>query len=115
MEVDREKSVCEWAGANPVPPLPNAKLGVAFSTLGLGPINGMRVSPVGDESGWYIWCGVACSEDQDFFTPLCVEHLDRYLPEAVEYLDLPPGYRFLIDLEGFEDVWFDHALISPAA
>jgi hypothetical protein len=95
--------------------LPEARIGIALSTLGLGPINGMRVAPAGEECGWYIWCGVAWSDDPNFFSTLCVEHLCRRLPEAVEYLDLPPGYRFLIDGENFEDVWFDHALLSPVA
>jgi hypothetical protein len=74
----------------------------------------MRVAPTGDGCGWYIWCGRECSEDPDFFSPLCVEHLGRHLPEVVEYLDLPPGYRLLIDGNDFEDVWFDYALLSPA-
>jgi len=41
-----------------------------------------------------------------------VEHLPEYLPEALRYLDLPPGYRFQIDRSGYEDVWFDPVLAS---
>jgi hypothetical protein len=52
------------------------------------------------------------SIDPDFFAPLHVEHLSEYLPAAVEYLDLPPGYRFLIDGTNYEDVWFDPVLVE---
>jgi len=52
------------------------------------------------------------SGDPDFFVPLHVEHLSEYLPTAVEYLDLPPGYRFLIDGESHEDVWLDPSLME---
>ena len=36
----------------------------------------------------------------------------NYLPQIIEYLDLPPGYRFLIDDNGYEDVWFDPKLMQ---
>ena len=52
------------------------------------------------------------SEAPDFFSPLHVEHLAAHLPKVVEYLDLPPGYRFLIDGENYEDVWFDEKLLE---
>jgi hypothetical protein len=41
-----------------------------------------------------------------------VEHVAEYLPEFVEYLDLPPGYRVLVDGANYEDVWFDPALLN---
>lgn len=40
-----------------------------------------------------------------------VEHITDYLPEVVGYLDLPPGYRFYIDGNNFEDVWLDAELV----
>jgi hypothetical protein len=52
------------------------------------------------------------SKAPDFFAPLHVEHLSEYLPTAVEYLDLPPGYRFVIDGADYEDVWFDASLLE---
>lgn len=45
------------------------------------------------------------------FSPLHVEHIADYLPEVVEYLDLPPGYRFYIDGSNFEDAWLDPELV----
>jgi len=75
------------------------------------PIHGMRTPPIGTTNGWYIWCG-DLSDADDFFAPLHVDHIGDYLPAVAEYLDLPPGYRFLIDGMGYEDVWFDANLLS---
>jgi hypothetical protein len=41
-----------------------------------------------------------------------MEQLREYLPEVVEYLDLPPGFRFLIGGSNYEDVWFDDELLK---
>jgi len=30
----------------------------------------------------------------------------------IEYLGLPVGYRFLIDNEWYEDVWYDESLLN---
>jgi len=63
-------------------------------------------------NGWYIWCGEEFKETDDFFSPLHVEHIPEYLPEVGKYLALPPGYRFLIDDKGHEDVWQDNDLLK---
>jgi hypothetical protein len=107
-----QQSICEWAGVQAQPPLPGSKLGLALSTLGQKPIHGLRQQPTDTTNGWYIWCGGEMSHNEDFFSPLHVEHLREYLPMAVQYLDLPPGYRFLIDGAKFEDVWFDPGLLE---
>ncbi|QQS42321.1 MAG: hypothetical protein IPM63_05090 [Acidobacteriota bacterium] len=93
-------------------PEPWSKLGLAMRTLGLEPINGLRHPPEGDSNGWYVWCGDTFSEEDDFFEPLHIEHIDDYLPSVRKYLDLPPGWRFQIDSEGYEDVWFDGSLVE---
>jgi len=111
MYVRKEQTVCEWAGVSPVPPKPNSKVGIAIGSLGKGTIHGLRHPESGDTNGWYIWCGELSTAD-DFFSPLHVEHLGEHLPAVLEYLDLPPGYRFLIDGNDFEDVWFDEALLE---
>ena len=108
----KHQSVSEWAGVEQLRPLPGSKLGLALTTLGNSPIHGLRVLPTESTNGWYIWCGGEMSHANDFFAPLHVEHLAEYLPAAVEYLGLPPGYRFLIDGANFEDVWFDAALLE---
>ncbi|MBD9437645.1 hypothetical protein IB223_16230 [Pseudoxanthomonas sp. PXM03] len=98
-------------GAEPSPPTLGSKLGLAVGSLTTGPIHGLR-HPTSDEAnGWYIWCG-ELSEADDFFSPLHVEHLAEYLPAAIEYLALPPGYRFLVDGADYEDVWFDASLLE---
>lgn len=38
--------------------------------------------------------------------------IQKYLPEVKKYLDLPPGYRFLIDGNNYEDVWFEAELLN---
>lgn len=114
MRVAANQTVCQWATVNPSPPAPGTKLGVAVSTIGQQPINGLRHLPTNDTSGWYIWCGSELSEESDFFVPLHIEHIAEYLPAVLEYLDLPPGYRFLIDGANYEDVWYDETLIKEA-
>ena len=104
--------VCEKQGVEPIKPEPGSKLGVALSTLGQEPINGLRHPPEKGTNGWYIWCGNSLSDEEDFFQSLHVEHIDEYLPLVKKYLDLPPGYRFQIDNNGYEDIWFDTELFA---
>lgn len=113
MRVAANLTVCEWAKVQPISPLPGTKLGLALTTLGKVPVHGLRHAPTETTNGWYIWCGSELSTVPDFFAPLHVEHVSEYLPQVVEYLELPPGYRFLIDGTDFEDVWFDASLLVP--
>jgi hypothetical protein len=55
--------------------------------------------------------GETLSEDDDFFVPLHVTHLEEWCPGAVRFLGLPPGWRFL-SAPGQEEVWFDPALLD---
>src|SRR5688500_12834974 len=81
-------------------------VGVATGTRGAMPINGLRHDPVGETSGWYIWCGIELSEDPEFFTPIHAEHLEDQCPEITKFLGLPPGHRFLTEGD-YTDIWFD--------
>ena len=112
MKIEREQTICEWKGVEPVKPKAGSKLGLAIETLGQAPINGLRHKEENGTNGWYIWCGEEISEADDFFSPLHIEHISEYLPEVEEYLDLPPGYRFLIDGSNYEDVWYDEELLN---
>lgn len=112
MNIKREQTVCEWAGVEPDIPETGTKLGIALSTIGKQPVNGLRHKVGNGTNGWYIWCGSEMSKSDDFFSSLHVEHISEYLPEVREYLNLPPGYRFLIDEGNHEDVWFDQELIN---
>ena len=98
-------------GINPIPPEPESRLGIAVQTIGKMPVHGLRHPVEGDTNGWYIWCGER-SDDEDFFQPLCIEHLSDHLPSVQKFLSLPPGYRFLIDDSGYEDIWFDESLLK---
>jgi hypothetical protein len=114
MATSQSNSVCKKLNAVPQPPLAGSKVGIALDTISQIPINGMRIQPGDGTNGWFLWCGSERSNNADFFAPLHVEHLIECLPEAVGYLDLPPGYRFQIDRAGYEDVWFDPALASQS-
>ena len=90
------------------------KVGISRNVReGLRPLNGLRLKPEGETSGWYIWAGEQFSEAPDFFVPLHVSHLITWAPQAMPYLGLPPGWRFLVT-DGYEDVWEDPYLLrSP--
>ena len=104
MKIKRNQTVCEWAGVEPDKPEDDSMVGIALETIGKMPINGLRHNPEKNTNGWYIWCGEELSEADNFFSPLCKKHIKKYLPEIEEYLDLPPGYRFLVDGENWEDI-----------
>ena len=88
------------------------KLGVSRSLLTPGwewPIHGLRHRPAHGTTGWYCWTG-ELSSDPDFFVPLHQRHLIGRVPELAEYLDLPPGSRFLLTPD-YVDVWEDPSLL----
>lgn len=85
----------------------DATVGIARNIRsGQLPINGVRCLPENGTTGWYIWAGETMSDDPDYFVPLHVSHLGEWCPDALSYLELPPGWRFLI-APGHEEVWFD--------
>ena len=91
------------------PPKENEKLGIALSSIGQLPINGLRHNSENGTCGWYIWCGEQMGEESDFFKPLHASHISEYLPQIEKYLALPVGYRFLV-ADDYEDVWYDDAI-----
>jgi hypothetical protein len=106
--IDRQKTICEkyksyW---NPI----NKKLKIGIgSDVNADPIHGLRHPKEKGTTGWYIWTG-EYSESDDFFQPICAEHLLQIRPELIKYFGLDVGYRFLIDKNGYEDVWYDEKL-----
>ena len=97
--------VCKRFGVVPVASPDFLKVGIALNVRdGLLPINGVRLEPEGDTTGWYIWAGGDMSDDPDFFVPLHVVHLEKWCPPVIPYLQLPPGWRFQIAPD-YEDVW----------
>lgn len=112
MKVRKEQTVCEWMNTNPDTPKPDSIIGLAINSLGKGEINGLRHPKSNTSSGWFIWSG-EYSENENFFSPVCMKHLNKYLDDKViEYLDLPSGYRFLVAGNNYEDVWFDEKLLN---
>ena len=76
------------------------------------PINGLRHPAQGNTCGWYIWSGEEIPNQDDFFKPVCVKHLQELKPEIIKFLGLPFGYRFLTDDKGYIDVWEDKKLLD---
>jgi hypothetical protein len=112
MKKRKQETVCEWIGAQPDRPFSDSIIGLAIGTLNNIVIHGLRHPAKNNSNGWYIWSG-DFKECDDFFSPVCIKHLANYIKvDLTEYLDLPAGYRFLIDGNGYEDVWFDEKLIT---
>ena len=110
--IQTQKALCDQHGAAFLATPPYLKVGIARNVkMGLKPLNGLRHPPDGDTCGWYIWAGETLSNDPDFFVPLHVEHLIEWCPEALKYLGLPPGWRFLTN-GVYEDVWEDKSLLN---
>ncbi len=102
--------VCDRVGAKCLRPAPDDIIGVSKNLrIGPYPINGLRHPIVGITSGWYLWAG-EYSSAPDFFEPMHVHHLRSVRPDALKYLGLAPGWRFLFDGK-CEDVWFDESLL----
>ena len=101
---DLQKKICGKYGAEFDPPEPGSKLGIAIQTLDRIPIYGVRELPTETTCGWYIHAGDWSAEDE-FYKPLCVEHLFDYCELALPFIALPPRWRFITDADGYVDVW----------
>lgn len=106
--IDGQKEICttyhsQW---KPI----NKKLLVAVSvSLNEDPINGLRHPNEKGTTGWFVWTG-EYSENDDFFKPMCAEHLLQIRPEVIKYLGLDIGFRFMADRSGYEDIWYEDKL-----
>lgn len=108
----QQKEICKKYNINWTPSELGLKIGISKNiNSDKMPINGLRYQPENGTSGWYIWAG-DYSDDNDFFEPIHVAHLEQKCPLILKYLGLPPGYRFQIDNKGYEDVWEDKNLIA---
>ena len=110
---DKQLSLCKRFGVDCLSSADFQKVGVSGNILDQSwswPVHGLRHQPHSEATGWYIWSG-EFSEAADFFQPLHVSHLTKYCEEALAYLGLPPGWRFLIAPD-YEDVWFDEKLLD---
>jgi hypothetical protein len=106
--IDKQKEICATYNS-PWKPI-NKKLRVGASIdIDKDPINGLRHSSEKGTTGWFIWTG-DYSENDDFFQPMCAEHLLQIRPEIIKYLGLDTGFRFLTDKNGYQDIWYDPKL-----
>jgi hypothetical protein len=107
----RQEELCKKYGSPVVASNVDAKIGIAIESLGQMPITGVRVRPENGTDGWYIYAG-EYSDHPDFFKPVHVSHIAEILPLVLPYLSLSPGHKFIIDDEGYEDVWYDAELLE---
>jgi hypothetical protein len=97
--------ICQKYHSQYEPVQPNDMVAVALQTIGQIPICGTRVILTSNEKiSWFFHCG-EFSEDDNFYQPIHVAHLNDLLPEVVSYLALEQGFRFVIDGKEYEDVW----------
>ena len=108
MHIEPQKKICEQYKSEWKPINKKLKIGIS-ENYKLQPINGIRHSAEKGTTGWFIWFG-EYSEEPNFFKPMCAEHLLEINPKIVNYLGLEVGFRFLIDNNGYEDVWKDEKL-----
>ncbi|TXF77668.1 hypothetical protein [Chryseobacterium sp.] len=105
VHIEPQKKICEKYNSIWKPINKKLKIGIS-DNLNDSPINGLRHSQEKGTTGWFIWSG-EYSENNDFFKPICAEHLLQIRPEIIKYLGLEIGFRFLVDNKGYEDVWKD--------
>jgi hypothetical protein len=108
---ETQRAFCAQYQAEYVQAPPKIKSGIALSTKGRKPMNGLRHPQENDTTGWYIWFGDQFSEATHFFEPVHTYHIYEDYPEIVKLLGLPPGYRFLL-ADDYLDVWYDPSLLN---
>lgn len=106
-----QAAICEKYGVQPETPADAEKVGIALDTLHDKPINGLRYPAESGTCGWYIWGGETFPTGDSDFAPLHVSHLPEYCPDAIQFLGMPPGWRFLTDGD-YIDVWEDRELLN---
>ena len=88
------------------------ELGISANFFdGTMPLNGLRLKPESDTCGWYLWAGEDLSQADNFFQAMHVYHLVEHQSSVLQYLALPPGWRFLTN-GIYEDIWFDATLLE---
>ena len=75
---------------------------------------GRRLRRGNGTCGWYFTAGDDYSDDPNFFKPIHVAHLEKYCPDVLPYLALPPGWRIVVGT-GLEQATFDPQLLADDA
>ncbi len=112
--IQDQKAICKKLKVEWTPVDINSLIAFNDSLLSAtNPINGLRHPKHGKTDGWYLWSGEEINQsDNDFFKALHVKHLLDKRPIVLKYLGLPAGWRFQIDENGYEDIWFNKSLLK---
>lgn len=103
--IEEQKLVCEEFDSAYIKVKEDDLVAIATQTLNKEPIVGLRKKPeAGETAEWYIYGG-ELEEGNDFFEIITVKQLIDVFPDAVPYLALEVGFRFMIDHDDYEDVW----------
>jgi hypothetical protein len=113
-DLDGASRMCRRFGVAALRPRPGTMIGVALGRAAAAePLNAIRHPPVGQSNGWYVWRGGQIPHDDDeFFSPMHIEHATSRFPGLLPYLALPLGFGVIL-APGYEDVWQDEALLEP--
>ena len=116
---EQQRLLCRQEGCIYHPSESDSILGLAIATIGKLPVTGLRRMPLVDANGWHVWCGdhpLAYDDflrlPQNFFSHITPRELIAHCPEAVKFLGLPPGYRFLVAGDHI-DIWYDGDILGP--
>ena len=102
--IEEQKLVCEEFGSAYRPVKETDVVAVALHTLNKEPIVGLRKLPDENSVSWFIYGG-ELGDGEEFFEIITVKVLEKEFPDALPYLALDTGYRFMIDADDYEDVW----------
>lgn len=115
LPLQSQLAICSKFGVAPQTFMRHEKMGLAIATMNQSPINGLRLPALSGSTGWYLYGGIEQLDDPHFYSPLCITHLQEHCDIAIPYLCLPSGWRFQIDADGYEDVWFDENLVRTVS
>lgn len=107
--VEEQKLVCEEFDSKYIKVNETDLVAIAKHTLNKEPIVGLRKKPDAENVSWFIYGG-ELEEGNDFFEVITVKELEEVFPDAIPYLALEEGFRFMIDADDYEDVWKADAL-----
>ena len=102
--VEEQKLVCEEFDSRYIKVNETDLVAIAKQTLNKEPIVGLRKKPDADNVAWFIYGG-ELEEGEDFFDIVTVKELEDIFPDAIPYLSLEEGFRFMIDADEYEGVW----------
>ena len=102
--IEEQKLVCEEFGSAYLPVKETDVVAIALHTLNKEPIVGLRKVADDSNASWFIYGG-ELDGGEDFFEIITVQTLEKEFPNALPYLALDTGYRFMIDSDDYEDVW----------